>query len=228
MSNEKWDVYDAPDDAPRPETRAAAGEPLPSAVRERGGRRTPWVVGALVALVLLVVAVVVAFRSGGSTENGQPEDTTPIAFAPVMTAGDRDRFVAALRQRAGTTTIEELTAFEDSFSVVVPAGNGRQLPREYFWRRDSGLRDSGDAVDEGHRETFDLATLDLSAVEKFFAAAWHSVDESVTGYSLSVVPPPSPGKSWLGLFLHVPGHAFYAFDGDLDGTIVNRRRVEDE
>jgi hypothetical protein len=235
VSDEKWDVYDAPDrDEKRPEDRAAAGDPLPPPVPEVAVR--PARSGLVVALVALLVgaAAVVAAVVIVATRHGAPSPVrtssaataaTPIAFAPALPSADIASFVAGLRRRAGTTMVEELTAYGDFYGVVVPPAKGQTLPRQYTWRRDGGISDDGDAVDLGPRETFDLATLDLAPIERLFAQAWHAAPDPVTGYSLRVQPPPAPGDHWIELYLHGPSQDFSAVDGDLDGTIVNQRVV---
>lgn len=225
---EKWDVYDAPEDGARPETRAAAGEPLPSVIQEVGGsatvpvrRRTLVVGGVVLAIVVSVGAVLIA---RGADEGGPYEQ--PIAFAPTLVPARFSAFVTALEKRIGSTKVYSFRVNDGDYSVNVPPADKGGIPQSFFYYGDSGLRSSGDAGKYVVGRTFDLRTLDVAALERLYERAWHDAGGEVVGTSLAVEPPDTTEDHWVRIYVTHPGHGFYAVDGELDGTLVEGHLVD--
>jgi hypothetical protein len=225
VNQEKWDVYDAPDGAARPETRAAAGDPVPTVVQEVGGgrrRRSPALVGASIGLALLSGGLFGVIHSRSADRHREPA----VAFAPTLVPARFDAFVTALRKRAGTTRVQTFSAYDGDFTVEVPPATKGGRSRSYSFYGDSGLRDMGDGLNVGPRRTFDRATLDVDALEGLFDRAWHKVPVDVSGSSLRVEPPTQAGQHWVTIYIHETDDGFYAVDGDLDGTLVSMEEID--
>ncbi|HWU22757.1 MAG TPA: hypothetical protein VN088_14575 [Nocardioides sp.] len=232
----KWDVYETPDGGARPEDRAAAGDPLPSAIQEVGSggsgdvvrirRRTLVVLGIVLAVVVAVPAVLLATRdghSGASTGNGSE---TPIAFAPTLDQARFATFVKALRKRVGTTRVSSFSSYEGDYSVIVPPAHAGDPAQTYFYYGDNGVRSGGDAGSYVLGKTFDLVDLDVRALEGLYARAWQDAGGKVTSTSLTVKPPAESDDHWVTIYVDHPGDSFYAVDGDLDGTLVAGRTID--
>ena len=207
------------------------GDPLPPTHVELAGSGTVRVrkrtlAGAAAAVLVLVIGGVLRARSGGHDDAGS-EHRKAVAFAPTLSQPSFGGFVQALRRRVGSTLVEELDSYDGSYSVVVPARKGEERPRQFWYDADSGLRDSGDPTDQGPRETFDLATLDIDALERLLDKAWHSAPGPVSGTSMAVAPPAEPGDSWVRIYVDQTDGSFYAIDADLHGAILNNRRIDD-
>lgn len=225
---EKWDVYDAPDrEEKRPEDRAAAGDPLPSAIQEVGTggvrfRRRTLAVAAVVIAALVATPVALLVRH----ESGSGDHEPLISFAPTLVPTRYQAFVAALKKRTGSTRVYSFKAFDGDYSVDVPAATKGGIPQSFFYYGDSGLRSSGDAGSYVVGRTFDLATLDIGALEGLYERAWDEAGGKVTGTSLSVTPPKESGDSWVTIYVDHPDDTFFAVEGDLDGTQLDAHLVD--
>ncbi|GAB4008699.1 hypothetical protein [Nocardioides ultimimeridianus] len=234
---EKWDVYDAPDrDEKRPEDRAAAGDPLPSVIQQVGSggtggvvrirRRTLVVLGIVLAAVLAVPAVMLVTRDGHGGSSYGNGDEKPIAFAPTLDQARFAAFVKGLRKRAGTTRVSSFSSYQGDYQVVVPPEHQGDPAQSYFFYGDSGVRSGGDASSYVLGRTFDLASLDLAALERLYERAWHDAGGKITHTSLTVKPPAESDDHWVTIFLDHPDDTFYAVDGELDGTLVDGHLVD--
>ncbi|GAB3854927.1 hypothetical protein GCM10028801_09840 [Nocardioides maradonensis] len=231
MSKGSWDVYETPDGGARPEDRAAAGDPLPSAIQEVGSRgivrirrRTLVVLGVVLAAVAATPLVLLAHHDPRSAQSAQAEPV--IAFAPTLGQARFDAFVKALRKRVGSTRVSSFSAYQSDYSVVVPPAHPGEPAQSYYFYGDSGLRSGGDASSYVLGKTFDLAALDVVALEKLYERAWHDAGGKVTNTSLTVTPPAESDDHWVTIYIDHPGDSFYAVDGNLDGGYVSGELID--
>ena len=234
MSKRSWDVYETPEGGARPEDRAAAGDPLPSAIQEVGStggtiririRKRTLAIAAALAVVLVAPIGVVASRDTHFA--GPPsEDETPIAFAPTLDQARFGTFAKALRKRVGSTRVSSFSSYQGDYSVVVPPAHDGDPAQTYYFYGDSGLRSGGDAGSYVLGKTFDLTTLDVPALERLYERAWHDAGGKVTNTSLTVKPPAESDDHWVTIYVDHPGDSFYAVDGNLDGSYVSGELID--
>ncbi|HJP58340.1 MAG TPA: hypothetical protein VJ847_15045 [Gemmatimonadales bacterium] len=232
MTKRSWDVYETPEGGARPEDRAAAGDPLPSAIQEVGSgptvrirRRTLVVLGVVLAAV--AAAVPLALLATGGSDSADSAGAQPvIAFAPTLDQARFGTFVKALRKRVGSTRVSSFSSYEGDYSVVVPPAHQGDPAQTYYFYGDDGLRSGGDAGSYVLGRTFDLTTLDVAALERLYERAWHDAGGKVTNTSLTVKPPAESDDHWVTIYVDHPGDSFYAVDGDLDGSYVSGELID--
>lgn len=228
MSKGSWDVYEAPEGGARPEDRAAAGDPLPSAIQEVGSRgtvrirrRTLVVLGVVLAAVAATPLALLAHRDS-PTAQADPV----IAFAPTLEQARFTTFVKALRKRVGSTRVSSFSSYDGDYSVVVPPAHHGDPAQTYYFYGEDGLRSGGDAGSYVLGKTFDLAALDVSGLERLYERAWQEAGGKVTNTSLTVKPPAESDDHWVTIYVDHPDDSFYAVDGNLDGGYVSGEVID--
>jgi hypothetical protein len=228
VSKGSWDVYETPEGGGRPEDRAAAGDPLPSAIQEVGARRTVRVrrrtlvvVGVVLAALAVTPLVMLAHR-GQQTAQARPI----LAFAPTLDQARFSTFVRALHKRVGSTRVSSFSSYRGDYSVVVPPAHRGAPAQTYYFYGEDGLRSGGDAASYVLGRTFDLAALDVPALERLYERAWHDAGGRITSTSLTVRPPAESDDHWVTIYLDHPDDSFYSVDGDLDGSYVGGELID--
>ncbi|GAA1478208.1 hypothetical protein GCM10009623_26540 [Nocardioides aestuarii] len=168
-------------------TRAATPTAY-GAARPEEGRRTfvGIIVAAIIAVVLLGVGlagVLFVGTVGGVGSGGDSASSTQVerAVPDLTSAKGFDEFVAALRQKTGTTVVFDATVYPRYAVVEVPVDENGQ--RSYGWYYD-GAWQKWTGKGTAQTERFDLADLDGPVVASVLRKAGKLVEEPTSTYVL--------------------------------------------
>ena len=174
---------------------------------------------------LLTAAACVALLALAGCGAADESDHTPdaVSYGSPVSQPSFGRLVAAVRKDTGSTRVVSLTGEVKgygAYDVEVAGDEPRHLSYHYTFatlERDA----SSPAYVADDTPTFDLAALDIAAVEKIHHRAWDDADRRIAGTELTITGRDAPAGPTVHVVVTGVDGSTYVVDADAEGTILS-------